>query len=112
MSVRLTSRNHARHGTAQDWTIVAAGLLLLITCWTICASNASAQSAAKKQQPTSPPSTELSSEDLLRNIACLEERLRALEKEKTVSPPRPTPADTTQQNPCGPTTDKPWITTT
>src|SRR5262252_2837173 len=117
MSVRITrsrclARNQDRHGTAHDWIIVAAWLLLLITGWTVFASNGLAQSAAKKQQPTAPASTELSSEDLLRNIACLEERLRALEEEKSASSPRSTPSDTAQQKPCAPTTDKPWITAT
>jgi len=116
MSVRRTrsrclARNLGRHGTTHERIIAAAGLLLLIIGWTIWASNASAQSAPEKQQPTTPPATELSSEDLLRNIACLEKRLRALEEEKTASSPRPTPSDT-QQKPCAPTTDKPWITAT
>src|SRR5262249_56280816 len=115
MSVRRTrsrclARNLGRHGTTHERIIAAAGLLLLIIGWTIWASNASAQSAPEKQQPTTPPATELSSEDLLRNIACLEKRLRALEEEKTASSPRPTPSDT-PQNPRAPTPHNPSLTT-
>ena len=87
---------------------MTACVLANVTAYT---STALAQSASK-EAPPKPATTELTSEDLLRNIACLEKRLRALEEEKAGSTPDPAASERGQQEHCGNTEAKPWITTT
>lgn len=56
------------------------------------------------------PKTEISQDDLLRNIACLEERLRALEQEKSGGAPSSIPKTNSAE--CSPAKPLTWITTT
>jgi hypothetical protein len=107
--------------------VAAAALIGLI-------GSALAQSATPTNAAKAP--TQLSGEDLLRNIACLEQRLRALEsknapeastksdagsdsgvgaKSQPLEPAAPSQdgkAAATAEDPCSATTGKPWITTT
>jgi hypothetical protein len=126
-----TSKKTGRFGrlaqNATPLTAVIVGLTGQMTC-------AAAQSAASVASAT-PPATELSSEDLLRNIACLEQRLRSLEDKNAREVPEkseatsgttktserkadgaPDPEPTTVAKPsedtCAQGKDKPWITTT
>src|SRR5689334_15416619 len=92
--------------------IAAATTGCVLANATLCMGTASAQSAGKKGPPK-PATTEVTSEDLLRNIACLEQRLRTLEEGKAGGDmPRPAGVESGKQDPCSVTTGKPWITTT
>ena len=88
-------------------SIAAVATACVIADLTGYTTGAIAQSADKKAQPKS-DTTELTSEDLLRNIACLEQRLRALEERKAAG----AEVESGKQDPCSLATDKPRITTT
>jgi hypothetical protein len=74
-------------------------------------AGALAQSVDQKRQPKS-TATELTSEDLLRNIACLEQRLRVLEAQKAAGGVVRPAAHTNEQDSCSVTSARPWIATT
>jgi hypothetical protein len=123
------------------WAKHVATAIAALVCLTAHMTCAAAQSAAPKAS-AKPPATELSSEDLLRNIACLEQRLRAVESKNALdapgksepdaatvpeppaapstptksrkkgTEPQPDAADKPSQDPCVTTVGKPWITTT
>src|SRR2546423_7567035 len=61
--------------------IAAATTGCVLANASLCMGTASAQSAGK-EGPPKPATTQVTSEDLLRNIACLEQRLRMLEEQK------------------------------
>ena len=74
-------------------------------------ASAFAQSADNKTHPK-PATTELTSNDLLRNIACLEQRLRVLEEQKAAEgTPRRAEADGNKPDPCSMAMAQGWITT-
>jgi hypothetical protein len=92
--------------------IAAATTGCVLANASLCMGTASAQSAGK-EGPPKPATTQVTSEDLLRNIACLEQRLRMLEEQKAAEgTPRPAEVESGKQDPCSVTTGKPWITTT
>lgn len=94
-------------------SVLAGAMSCAIAAATGFTPSAFAQSAEKKAQPKSAP-TEITSQDLLRNIACLEQRLRVLEAQKaagTTSRQSP-PQNGGEQDPCTEKEPKPWITTT
>ena len=91
--------------------IALVSIACVLADLTVYSGAALAQSANKTPSPK-PVATELTSEDLLRNIACLEQRLRALEAQKAAGTPPPALSDEEQKNPCGNAEAKPWITTT
>jgi hypothetical protein len=96
------------------WRPVLAGAMsCAIAAVTGVTPSASAQSADKEAQPNSAP-TEITSQDLLRNIACLEQRLRVLEGQKAPGTPtrQSPPQNGGEQDPCTEKAPKPWITTT
>jgi hypothetical protein len=94
-------------------SVLAGAMSCAVAAATGFTPQAFAQSAEKKAQPKSGP-TEITSQDLLRNIACLEQRLRVLEAQKAAgatsrqSPPQ----NGGEKDPCTEKEPKPWITTT
>ena len=104
----------AKVNVPSAWKSVLAGAMsCAIAAATQFTPSAFAQSAEKKAQPKSPPA-EITSQDLLRNIACLEQRLRVLEAQKAMgnTPRQSTPEHGGEQDPCSENAPKPWITTT
>jgi hypothetical protein len=92
-------------------SIAVVTITCLLANVAVYSGTAFAQSTNEKP-PAKPVATELTSEDLLRNIACLEERLRALEERKAEGTSPPARSDEVQKNPCGNAVARPWITTT
>jgi hypothetical protein len=93
-------------------SVLAGAAGCVIAAVTGLTPSALAQPAEKKAQPKSAP-TEITSQDLLRNIACLEQRLRVLEAQKVGgNTPWPSPSQNGQHEPCSEKEPKPWITTT
>src|SRR6476659_4331695 len=66
-------------GADRATTRIAIAAATVLANASLCMGTASAQSAGKKGPPK-PATTQVTSEDLLRNIACLEQRLRMLEE--------------------------------
>ena len=94
-------------------SVLAGAMSCAIAAATGFTPSAFAQSAEKKAQPKSAP-TEITSQDLLRNIACLEQRLRVLEAQKAAgTTSRQSPLQNGgEQDLCTEKEPKPWITTT
>jgi hypothetical protein len=100
----------ARTCTILTW-MAALVMACAVTDLTGDTAGAFAQSADKKPPPK-PETTALTTDDLLRNIACLEQRLRALEEQKAAGSAPQRPGDGQQQELCAVAPPKPWITTT